>query len=150
VYNAFFMKSIRYGTSSTSLAYKECDNMQKPVVNSILTKVGINRKAARVVVFGTAQHGGIGLNHLATVQLYGQLQYLLGIVRCNDTTGQLSRMMLEFAKLECGCTGNVLEQYYHHYRITFIDNNWITEILSHLQLYDAKIQISRLWTPQPG
>jgi hypothetical protein len=71
--------------------------------------MGISRKAARAVVFGTSQHGGPGLNHLATVQLYGQLQYLLGSIRCNDTTGQLARMMLEFAKLECGCIGNVLE-----------------------------------------
>jgi hypothetical protein len=43
--------------------------MQKPVVNSILPKMGINRKAARGVVFRTSQHGRLGLDHLATVQL---------------------------------------------------------------------------------
>jgi hypothetical protein len=95
------MKSIGYGTPATSLSYQECDNMQKPFVNSIFPKMGINRKAARAVVFGTSQHGGLGIDHLAIVQLYGQLQYLLGSIRCNDTTGQLARMMLEFVKLEC-------------------------------------------------
>jgi hypothetical protein len=60
-------------------------------------------------VLGTSQHGGLGLYHLAKVQLNDQLQYLLGSIRCNDTTGKLARMMLEFAKLECGCIGNVLE-----------------------------------------
>jgi hypothetical protein len=112
--------------------------------------MGINRKAARAVVLGKSQHGGLGLDHLATVHLYGQLQYLLGIIRCNDTTGQLARMMLEFAKLECGCIGDVLEQDYERYHGTIIDKIWITEIWSHLQLYDAKIQINRLWTPKPG
>jgi hypothetical protein len=148
-YNAFYMKSIGYGTPSTSLSFQECDNMQKPAVNSILPKMGINRKEARAVVFGTSRHGGIDLDHLATVHLYGQLQYLIGSIRCNDTTGQLARMMLEFAKLECGCIGNVLEQDYERYHGT-IDKNWITEICSHLQLYDAKIQISGLWTPKTG
>jgi hypothetical protein len=149
-YNAFYMKSIGYGTPSTSLSYQEYDNMQKPVVNSILPKMGINRKAVKAVVFGTSQHGGLGLDHLATVQLYGQFQYLLWSIRCNDMTGQLARMMLEFAKLECGCIDNILEQDYERYHQTIIDKNWITEIWSHRQLYDAKIQINGLWTPKPG
>jgi hypothetical protein len=124
--------------------------MQKPVFNSILPKIGIHRKAARAVVFMTSQHGRIGLHHLATFQLYGQLQYLLGSIRCNNTTGQLARMMLKFAKLECGCISNALEHDYERYHRTIIDKNWITEIWSHLQLYDAKIQINGLWTPKPG
>jgi hypothetical protein len=88
--------------------------------------MGINMKAVRAVVFGTSQHGGLGLDHLATVHLYGQLQYLMGSIRCNDTTGQLARMMLEFAKLECGCIDSLLEQDYERYRRKMIDKNWIT------------------------
>jgi hypothetical protein len=74
----------------------------------------------------------------------------MGSIICNDTTGQLARMMLEFTRLECGYTSNVMEQDYERYCVTIIDKNWITEIWSHLQLYDAKIQINGLWTPQPG
>jgi hypothetical protein len=59
-------------------------------------------------------------------------------------------MMLEFAKLECGCIGNVLEQDYEQYHGTVMDKNWIKEIWSHLQLYDTKIQINGIWTPKPG
>jgi hypothetical protein len=29
-YNAFYMKSIGYGTPATSLSYQECDNMKNP------------------------------------------------------------------------------------------------------------------------
>jgi hypothetical protein len=111
-YNTFYMKSIGYGTPSTSLSYQECDDMQKPIVNSILLQMGINRKAARAVVFVTSHHGGLGLDHFAPFHMYGQLQYLRGSIRCNNTTWQLARMMLKFAKLECGCTANVLEQDY--------------------------------------
>jgi hypothetical protein len=125
-YKAFYLKSIGYGTPATSLSYQECDNMQKPVINSILSNMGINRKVARAEVFGISQRGWLGLDHLATVHICGQLQYLLGIIRCNDTAGKLARMMLEFAKLKWGCIGNVLEQDYERYHGTIIDKNWIT------------------------
>jgi hypothetical protein len=72
-YNVFYMKSISYGTPGTPLSFKECNNVQKHVFNYILPKMGINLKAARSVVFGTAQYGGLGLDHLETVQNYGQL-----------------------------------------------------------------------------
>jgi hypothetical protein len=101
-------------------------------------------------VFGTAQYGWLGLDHLTTAQIYAQLQYLLGSILCNDMTGQLARMMLELTKLECGCNGNVLEKDYEWYRETIINKNWIMEIWSHLKLYDAKIRINRIWTPQQG
>jgi hypothetical protein len=55
-YKAFYMKSIGYGTPAPYLSYQECDNMQKPVVNSILPKMGFNRKATRAEVFRTSQH----------------------------------------------------------------------------------------------
>jgi hypothetical protein len=73
-YKAFYMNIIGYGTPSTSLSYQDYDDMQKPVVNSILPKMGINRKVARAVVLRTSQHGGLRIDHLAAVQLYGQLQ----------------------------------------------------------------------------
>jgi hypothetical protein len=58
-------------------------------VNAILPKMGIARSAPRKVVFGTKQYGGIGLTHLAALQGNSRLQYLLGHLRCGDTTGEL-------------------------------------------------------------
>jgi hypothetical protein len=109
-YNCYCMPSIAYGTPATTLTFKECDDIQKPVVIAILPKMGITSKAPRAVVFSTPRYGGIRLDHLAAVQIHGQLQYLLGHLRCKDTTGKLIRMMMEFAQMECGCTGNVFEQ----------------------------------------
>jgi hypothetical protein len=76
-YNCYYIPSIAYGTPTTTLSFKECDDLQKPVVNEILPKMGITCKAPRAGVFGTARYGGIGLDHLAAVQSHGQLQYLL-------------------------------------------------------------------------
>jgi hypothetical protein len=54
-YNAFYMPSMGYGTHATTLSMKDCEEIQRPVVNAILPKMGIARTTTRVVVFGTTQ-----------------------------------------------------------------------------------------------
>jgi hypothetical protein len=98
-----------YGTPATTLTQQECYNIQKPVVNAILPKMGISRKAHRSVVFGTARYGGLGLEHLAFYQEHIRLQYLIGHIHCNSTTGKLLRSMLDYTQLEYDCTVNILE-----------------------------------------
>jgi hypothetical protein len=63
-YNAFYMPSLGYGTPATTLSMKDCEEIQRPVVNTILPKMGIARTAPISVVFGTAQYEGLGLTHL--------------------------------------------------------------------------------------
>jgi hypothetical protein len=60
-YNSFYLPSLGYRTPATTLTQQECYNIKKPVVNAILPKMGISRKAHRSVLFGTAQFGGLGL-----------------------------------------------------------------------------------------
>jgi hypothetical protein len=78
-YNSFYLPSIVNGTPSTTPTQKEFYNIQKPVVNAILPKMGIIRKAHRSVVFGTAQFGG--LENLAAYQGHSRFQYLMGHLR---------------------------------------------------------------------
>jgi hypothetical protein len=86
-YNAFYMPSLGYGTPATTFSMKDCEEIQRPVVNTILPKMGIARTAPRAVVFGTAQYRGLGLTQLASLQGHTRLQYLLGHIRCDDATG---------------------------------------------------------------
>jgi hypothetical protein len=83
-YNLFYLPSMWYGMCATTLSLQECEYIQRPGINAILPKMGINRKAARVVVFGMAQFGGLGLDHLVTLQGHRRLQYLLGHLWCGD------------------------------------------------------------------
>jgi hypothetical protein len=112
--------------------------------------MGITSKAPRAVVFGTARYGGIGLDHVAVVQSHGQIQYLLGHLRCKDTTGKLIRMMMEFIQMECCCTCNVFEQSYKQYAGAIIDEKWITVIWAHLERCEATVKITGLWEPTHG
>jgi hypothetical protein len=127
-YNSFYLPSLGYGMCATTLSFQECEDIQRPVVNAILPKMGINRKASIAVVFGTAQFGGLGLYHLATLEGHSRLQYLLGHLRCGDHTGQLMRILIEYTQLECGTMEKILEQDYNRFSNCIINKNWITEI----------------------
>jgi hypothetical protein len=144
-YNAFYMSSLGYGTPVTTLTKKDCEEIQRLVVNTILPKMGIARSAPRAIVFGTAQFGGLGLTHLDSLQGHTPLQYLLGHLRCGNATGRIMQMLLEYTQLECGCRRNPLAQDYNNYSALLINMNWIMEVWEHLQTCKANVEIYGLW-----
>jgi hypothetical protein len=110
--------------------------------------MGIASSAPRKVVFGTKQYGGLGLTHLATLQGNRRLHYMLGHLRCGDTTGELMQMLLEYMQLECGCRGNPLQQDYKNYEGMLLNKNWITKVWGHLSTYKATVETNGLWEPK--
>jgi hypothetical protein len=125
-YTSYYMASTSYGTAATSCNIKECEEIQIPVVNAILPKMGINRNAARNVAFRTSKYGGLVLDHLTVVQGFAQLQYLIGSLRTQDTTRDLYQMLLEYTQLECGTDMPILEAEFTTYELTILTKNWIT------------------------
>jgi hypothetical protein len=149
-YNSFYLPSLGYGMCKTRLSLQECEDIQRPVINTILQKMGIHRKAARAVVFGTAKFGGLGLEHLAILQGHIRPQYLLGHLWCGDHTGQLMRMLIEYTQLEFGTMENILEQDYDKCSKCIINKNWITEIWQHLHSCKATFTVQQNWKPHSG
>jgi hypothetical protein len=98
-FGAYFMPSLAYGTQATTLAYKECEDIQRPLVSDILPKMGIFLNSARTVVFGSAKYCGLRLDHLATVQNLSHLQYLSGRVRSKIITSKLICQHLYYTQL---------------------------------------------------
>jgi hypothetical protein len=146
-YNSYYIASLSYSTVATSLDIKECEEIQRPVVNAILPKMGINRNTARSV---TRKYGGLGLDHLAAVQGLGQLQYCIGIMRIQYTTGDLYQMLLEYTQLECGTATLILEANFNRYEHAILTKNWITECWRYLSLCNASVTISGLWLLTKG
>jgi hypothetical protein len=147
-YNSFYLPSLGYGTPATTLTQQECYNIQKVVVNAILPKMKISRTPPRGIVFGTAQYGGLGLGHLAAYEGHSPLQYLMGHLRCDSTTGKLMCSMLDYTQLECSCTGNVLEHDYRRYSGVIMTENWITAIWENLHSCNSTLKITVKWKPQ--
>jgi hypothetical protein len=72
----------------------------------------------------------------------------MGHLHCNSSTGKLMRSMLDYTQLECGCTGNVLEQDYGRYSSVIMTENWITAIWEHLHSCNSTLKITVKWKPQ--
>jgi hypothetical protein len=142
VYNSYYMVSLSYDTYVTSLDVKECEEIQRPVVNVILPKMGVNRNTARNVVFGTSKYGGLGIDHLAAVQGFAQLQYLIGSLRTQDTTGDLYQMLLEYTQLECGTVTSILEAEFTMYEPTILTKNYhgMLEVFVTLKIHRGDIR----------
>jgi hypothetical protein len=115
-----------------------------------MPKMGIIRKAHRSVVLGTAQFGGLGLEHLAAYQGHNRLQYLMGHLRRNNTTGKLMRSMMDYTQLECRFSGNVLEQDYGRYSRVLMTENWITGSWERLYSCKSTLEIVAEWKPLPN
>jgi hypothetical protein len=112
--------------------------------------MGIIRKAHRSVALGMAKFGGLGLEHRAAYQGHNRLQYLMGHLRCNSTTGKLMRSMLDYTQLECGCSGNFLEEDYKRYSRVLMTENWIAGIWEHLHSCKSALKIAAEWKPIPN
>jgi hypothetical protein len=97
--------------------------------------MGINRSTSRSVVFGTSKYGGLGLDHLAAVQGFGQLQYVIGSLRTQDTTGDLYQMLLEYTQLECGTATPILDADFprHEQTILIKTGSWSVGGISHCE-----------------
>jgi hypothetical protein len=91
---AYYLPSLAYGTPTTTLSYKECEDVQRAAIAASLPNMGVVCNAARKVVFGTAKYGGLGLDHLATIQNYSRLQYLIAHIRSKSITSKLTRQQL--------------------------------------------------------
>jgi hypothetical protein len=147
-YGAYYMPSLAYGTSATTLSYKECEDIQWAVVAAILPKMGIVRNAARKVVFSSAKYCGLGLDHLATTQNYSRLQYLIGHIRSKSITSKIIRQQLDYTQLEMCCPAQVLGQDYNRYSQAILCPNWITAIWESLHACNASVAINSDWIPQ--
>jgi hypothetical protein len=141
------MPSLGYEVPATTLTKEECEDIQRPVVNAILPKMGTARSAPRKVVFGKTiwrprsdTPSGTAGQHQGNIRL----QYLLGHLRCGDATGELMQMLLEYTQLECGCRGKPLQQDYKNYECLLLKKNWITEVWGQLSTCKATVEINCL------
>jgi hypothetical protein len=126
---------------------KECEDIQCLVVSAILPKMGIFHNTARTVVFGSATYCGLGLYHLATVQKFSRLQYIIGHIRSKIITSKLIRQQLDYTQLDIGCPTQVLSQDYNRYIHIILCPKWIVAIWESLHAFKASGSINLEWIP---
>jgi hypothetical protein len=94
-FTTVFIPSIRYALPTTSILQKTLTNMQKPIINTVLTKLGYNRHMPRALTFAPTSIGGIGILDLYTEQGTGKILMILTHLRSQSPIEQTILILLE-------------------------------------------------------
>ena len=85
-WNAIYIPGVTYPFVATYLEVLE--KIVNKAIMVFLLKTGYNRNTARAVVYGPAEHGGIGIKHLYAEQSIAQITALLQHTRLNSMLGR--------------------------------------------------------------
>ena len=93
---------IRYCLPITTFTEEELHAIQRKFIYLLLPKMGINRHAPRVMIFGPTSRGGREIMDLRVEQPTQHLMTNLGHMQRNDTVGKLLRITLNDTQMETG------------------------------------------------
>ena len=71
----------------TTFTDKQCNTIQRPMINAALPKLRINRNMPQTVVFGPLRYGGLDILSLSTEQLCKHTKMTLSHLRSKSSTG---------------------------------------------------------------
>jgi hypothetical protein len=81
IHSIQYRPAISYILHHTRFTTAQCKELDSPIVNSLLPKMGFNRNTPRKVVFGPRKYGGLAFTHIETEQLKLQLCYYVKALR---------------------------------------------------------------------
>ena len=139
-HQVYMIHSVQYKPA----IYKIC---AKPVVNSLLPKMGFNRKMPRAVVFGPRALGGSEFIHLKTEQFALQLTYY---VRCLTCQGLQNRENLHLTAAYQRFLG-LTKQFFQTDPNTICykpRNSKMTFLWTEIWKHDLRLISQTLWIPE--
>ena len=107
-YHAIYLPSITYPFLSSSIKKSSCQELQREFKNVLLPKCGFNRHTPNVVVYGSADYGGIGLRQLDVERGISQVYQLLACLRSGGIESQLALIMISWGQCLAGIGDPIL------------------------------------------
>jgi hypothetical protein len=125
-YWTMYIPSVTFGIGSTLMNLEQLDNIQKPMINAILPKMGFSSKTCRHVVFGPRKYLGIGARDLVKERGVQQILLLLKHIRSDQDLSTLLRIALEWFQLQAGITSPILEC--PNLKLPYLEDGWFTTL----------------------
>jgi len=146
VYQSRYKPMIRYCLPVTTFTQEELNKIQKKFIFLLLPKLGINRHAPRIMIYGPTSRGGRGIIDLLLEQPLQHLYTNLGHMRRNDNVGKLLRITLNDTQLETGLDKPFFE---YPFEIgTYLAKNTRWRYIWYIvQKYQLKLQFHNMWSP---
>ena len=107
-YDSFYVSSVKYSLSVTSMTGQALHKVQSKMTASILNKLGFNRHYPHAVVFAPMQVFGCGLFDLRIEQGLSHIQALLDYVGTDHKVGRVMLISLRHLQVEAGVSFDLL------------------------------------------
>jgi hypothetical protein len=138
-----YTPSIKYPLTTTSISRTILQNLQKPVIQAVLSRMGFNNHMPRALVYAYKRYGGIGLLDLYSEQSLSQVNLLITHLRSISYLRNTLIILLETYQIASGYLGNPLENFTV---TTNVHSPWIQSIRAFLNNVQGKIIIPELAT----
>ena len=147
IHSIHYKPGINYALQHTQFTSDQCSELQKPVVNALLSKMGFSRKMARAAVYGPRHLGGLEFIHLKTEQFCLQLQYLVRcLAKCTLQTREYLHPIAAYQQFL-----GTQKPFFNQDPSKFCykpKNSKLTYLWTKLHEFDLRVASSVLWTPQ--
>jgi hypothetical protein len=146
IYRTVFVPAIKYVFPATTIDAAFLENIQKPIITLVLSRIGFNSHMPREVVFAPIHFGGLGLLDLTVEQGLSQVLFILSQVRGDTTTSATIFILLETYQTVTGIDMNPLED---TGPCSYVDAPWVHNVRSFLHQCNAKIALPALKITHP-
>ena len=138
-YKVFLLPKIRYPLPCTLLTKKELTQIHRPALTVVLKALGLNNIFPLAIIHDDMRYYGLEVESLYELQGITQIQYYIGHVRIQQTTGKLMLIEKDYVELiigygQCPLHNPSLSS------LKWIPRSWITNLAMFIQQSDGKIQ----------
>jgi len=140
-YFAIFLPSIGYPLANSTLAHKECDQIQRRAFRAIVSKCGFNRNTAKAILYGPIALGGANFRHLYTEQGVGQIILFLRHWRMGTQPGTMLNIAVAWAQYAVGTGVSFLED--TTTKLPHLPVKWLKSLRGYLHNIHGSLQLDR-------
>ena len=142
IYTTRIKPTIQYPLSITTFTDEQCREIQKPLMNAILPKMGFNRKMPRVVCYGPKIMGGVNIIKIEYNQIIRHIMIMRKHIYNNDYIGKKYIELINTYQKFIGCNKFFMKEDPKNYPYRpKSDKNSITYLWEKVNQYEIEIDI---------
>ena len=126
---------------------KDCDDIIRPALNVLLTKLHIPKTICRKLLYGPARYGGMQLPNLYVHGKILKIMMLIGHMQKEDSTMPILRTSLGNIQQQMGTSIPVLESNFSKYGF-LVEKCWIKHMWQFLHEINGTVAIEDAWMPE--
>ena len=107
-FNQILFPAVIYPAAVIALTEHECDDIMKPALQSLLTKLNMPKNTSRLLLYGPSRYGGMNLPNLYVQSYFLKIMMIIGHLQKQDTTATILDIALGTAQQQVGITKPIL------------------------------------------